>query len=94
MVLNNDVIFPFFLRKESCSEFILLFNASSKKNRIKLLDDIKKTKPSIILLGTPERWNVIQGVENEQRYPEIFNYVYSNYHLIKDINNWKFYKKN
>lgn len=94
MALNNDVIFPFFLRKQSCSEFILLFNASSKKNRIKLLDDIKKTKPSIILLDTPERWNVIQGVKNEQRYPEIFNYVYSNYHLIKEVNNWKFYKKN
>lgn len=94
MVLNNDVIFPFFLKKQSCSEFILLFNASSKKNRLKLLEDIKKTNPQIILISTPERWNIIMGVKNELRYPEVFNYVYTNYYLVKNINGWKFYKKN
>jgi hypothetical protein len=93
MVLNNDVIFPFFLRKQSCSEFILLFNASSKKNRLKLLEDIKRTNPQIILISTPERWNIIMGVKNELRYPEVFGYVYANYHVVKNINGWKFYKK-
>jgi hypothetical protein len=94
MTLNNDVIFPFLLRKQSCSEFILLFNATSKKNRLKLLKDIKKKKPNIVMVGTPERWDVIRGIPNELRHPEVFDYIYSNYHITKEINNWKFYKKN
>ena len=94
MVLNNDTIWPFLLRKKSCSEFFLLFNASSKQNRLKLLHDIKVKKPEIIMISTPERWNIIRGVENEKRHPEVFKHVYNNYHLIKEINNWKFYKKN
>lgn len=46
------------------------------------------------MVGTPERWDVIRGMPNELRYPEVFNYIYSNYHITKEINNWKFYKKN
>lgn len=91
LILNNDLAFPYLLKKLSCTRSVLILNSSSKIKRLELLNDIKKSNPKIAIIGTPERWNVIDGMTNEQRLPEVFNYIYKHYIFLNEAGGRKFY---
>jgi hypothetical protein len=92
--LSSDAISPFMLRKPSCNEFYISYFASVDPYREKLIKDLEEISPEYIIYSSKSWTQNLDNITNEQRMPEVLNYVnerYTHYETVSDY--WDIYKR-
>jgi hypothetical protein len=89
-VLTDDISFPYFLRKPSCTQF---YNPSSQiiegYTEEKFIEQLNKAAPNIILYKSPN--NILVNFSNMSN---AIKYINQKYSFFKDYNGYIFYKIN
>ena len=92
--LASDAISPFMLRKPSCNEFYISYFASVDPYREKFIKDLAEINPEYIIYSSKSWTQNLDNITNEQRMPEVLDYVnekYAHYETVSDY--WEIYKR-
>ncbi|MFC1855336.1 hypothetical protein ACFL2A_02185 [Thermodesulfobacteriota bacterium] len=90
---TNEAALPYLLKKPSCGEFFIVWFATPKPQREKLIEDIKEHAPKYILFRSPTFYNTFDNIKNEVRFPEVNDFVLRNYTPYKNIAGYEIYIK-
>ncbi|MBD1153518.1 hypothetical protein IDG80_02655, partial [Pelagibacterales bacterium SAG-MED24] len=89
-ILTDDISFPYFLKKPSCTEyFIPGAQVLNKKSEKKFISKLNFSSPEIILYQSPYKL-----LMNPLNMPETLEYIDKNYSFYEKFNGYVFYKKN
>ena len=89
-ILTDDISFPYFLKKPSCTEyFIPGAQVLNKKSEKRFISQLNFSSPEIILYQSPYRLLI-----NPLNMPETLEYIDENYSFYEKFNGYVFYKKN
>ena len=89
-ILTDDISFPYFLKKPSCTEyFIPGAQVLNKKSEKKFISELNSSSPEIILYQSPYKL-----LMNPLNMPETLEYIDKNYSFYEKFNGYVFYKKN
>ncbi len=88
-IITNESALPYFINKPTCTKFYLIW--SSEINQKKLINQLKKSRPEIILFNSEiDPWNG----DFLQRVPMLVNYINKNYSFYSKFKFWTFVKMN
>jgi hypothetical protein len=90
---TNDAVLPYLLKKPSCGEFFVVWFASPRPNRDKIIADIKKYSPRYIVFKSISQYNSIDGIPNKVRFPDVYDFVLRNYALYENVDGVEIYKR-
>ena len=88
-VIADEVSFPYFLKKPSCTQFYIPVQIVNNVTENKFIEQLSKNSPMFILYSSP---NNIQS--NHLNMPKHINYINKKYSFFFNFNNYIFYKKN
>jgi len=89
-IFTNEAAIPYLLNKPTCSKFYSMWISSKKENQKKLVSEIIKLKPKIILYSSKKD---LYG-DTEKKLPIVFNFIEQNYSLHSNFLDWIFFKIN
>ncbi|MFC1855287.1 hypothetical protein ACFL2A_01940 [Thermodesulfobacteriota bacterium] len=92
--LTNDASMPYLMKKPSCGEFFITWFASPKPLRDHLIADIKADSPNYILFKSHTFYNRFDNIENQERFPDVNNFILANYSPYQNVNGFEVYKRN
>ena len=87
--MTDDVIFPYFLKKQTCTQFI--FPSGQVLNGIsedRFINQLKNSSPNIILYKSPN-----EILYNPLNMPKAVKFINDNYYFFENFNDYIFYKK-
>ena len=92
--LSQETIFPYLLKKPSGDKNYNIWFCCSKLKRNELIADFERCQPKFILFGSKHVANFFDGLNNYQRFPEVYKYVLSCYVPYETIGgNWEIYRR-
>jgi hypothetical protein len=77
---TNDAALLYLLKKPNCTKFYFVWSIGSKKNQLKMIEELKSTK-YIIKNGITDNW----GIPLKIKYPLLNEYINNNFTLKKKI---------
>lgn len=93
--LTSESAMPYLLNKPSCGPIYISYFASAEPMRNNLLTDLKVYKPKYILYSSKSWTQSMDRINNEQRFPNVMNYVEANYSYFETVSDyWVVYKIN
>jgi hypothetical protein len=92
--LTSEAMWPYLLRKPSCGRFFVVWFASPKPLRDELLHELAGSPPRFILVRSPSGYEGMDGVANEQRFPEVYAFVAAHYQAFENVSGWEIYRRN
>ena len=99
-LFSYETAISYYLGKTTCTKFYHIMNMGLKKNQLKFIDELKKSKPKFILTGgNYENIGNMKGRDNNElsskkRFTYIDNYISNNYKPYKIFKNWNILIKN
>jgi hypothetical protein len=92
--LTSEAAIPYLLNKPSCGPLYISYFASAEPIRARFLEDIKKYHPGYILFSTKSWTQGMDGISNENRFPDVMRYVENNYTFYSSVSDyWIVYAK-
>ena len=88
---TEDLSLLYFLKKPSCSKYLIPHLASGRILEDKFLNDIMELKPKFIIYESP--MHRIDMISMRKRLPEINNYIIKNYKEIYNNDGYIIKKK-
>ena len=85
-LISNDAALYYLLKKKSCTKYYYIWNSSSDKTQIKLIEEMKNT--NLIITGGPrDNWDFPLRIKFAKLYEE----VDQNFENIYSFNYWRIY---
>ena len=88
-IFTDDVAFPYFLRKPTCTQFYVPAQVIIGHTEKKFINQLELASPNIILYKSPH--NILTNYSN---MPKTIKYIKKKYSFFENYNNYIFYKKN
>ncbi len=85
-LISNDAALYYLLKKKSCTKYYYIWNSSSNKTQIKLIEEMKNTN-LIITGGSRDNWDFPLKIKLAKLYEE----VDQNFENIYSFNDWQIY---
>ena len=89
-ILTDEVALPFLMKKKTCTKFYQMWLNSPIDIQKKLIEELKKSKPKIILVDTES----VKFKINQNRIKLVFDFVEKNYSFHSKYQNWTFFHIN
>ena len=90
-IFSYDAIVPYLIKKKSCTKFNFLYLVSSKNIQEKMIYEMSKKSPEIILFN--RKYEFLDLIPVEKKIINVFNYIELNYYKDRDYENWTIYKR-
>ena len=90
-VFSHASVFPYLLKKQSCTRFFSPVMASPTDLQKEFIDELSFNLPSIILYKSPYDM-LMDDIPNEKRLPEINSFILQNYETDQVFGSWVFLK--
>ena len=86
-ILTNELSIPYFLKKPTCTKFYLMWFVSPVAVQEKFVNQLKKTKPRLILYNS----EISPYHFSEKHAPILYDYIKRNYSINSKYKSWTFY---
>lgn len=90
----SEPLWPYLLRKNSCSKFHLMWLISDKRLQQRALDEFSKYMPNKILMHTPRSGDEMDGILIEDRVKYLYAFIREHYRPHAEFKGWEVWKKN
>ena len=90
-IFSYDAVIPYLIKKKSCTKFNFLYLVSSKNIQEKMIYEMSKKSPEIILFN--RKYEFLDLIPVEKKIINVFNYIELNYYKYRDYENWNIYKR-
>jgi hypothetical protein len=89
MIFTNEVAIPYFLKKNSCSKYYLMFTAEPLKIQKEIVQDLDKSDLSFIIYKS----DIDNYGDNGKKLDFVNKYIQAKYEFFEKFNHWQIYKK-
>ena len=90
-IFSYDAIVPYLTKKKSCTKFNFLYLVSSQNIQKRMIYELSKKSPEIILFN--RKYEFLNLIPVEKKIVNVFNYIELNYYKDRDYKNWTIYKR-